>query len=129
MIMDGDDGRKLDLEPPPLTDLAREQTARLRAVGVELRVLECFGIENYFPREAVEKVLQRDLSAYLPLPANISITKRLSVTENGVDRSFYTKNRNGDVVAHINLDRDLAGTDLRTIIQQIAESARRLIEE
>ena len=129
VIMDGDDGRKLDLEPPPLTDLAREQTARLRAVGVELRVLERFGIENYFPREAVEKVLQRDLSAYLPLPANISITKRLSVTENGVDRSFYTKNRNGDVVAHINLDRDLAGTDLRTIIQQIAESARRLIEE
>jgi hypothetical protein len=56
VVRDGDNGRKLDLQPPPLTDLARAQTTRLKAAGVELHVLERYGIENYFPREAVEKV-------------------------------------------------------------------------
>jgi len=51
------------------------------------------------------------------------------VTENEKERSFYPKSRNGDVVAHIDLGRDLADTDLRTIIHRIAEIARRLVEE
>jgi hypothetical protein len=129
VVMDGDIGRKLDIQPPPLTDLARQQTARLRAAGVELRILQRYGIENYFPRDAVEKVLQRDLSLLPPLTPDVSITEGLYDTENGVRRPFCSKKRNGEVVANIDLERDLADTDLRTIIHEIAETARRLLEE
>jgi hypothetical protein len=129
VVMDGDNGRKLDVQPPPLTDLAREQTARLKAGGVELRVLERYGIENYFPRGAVERVLERDLSSFFPLPPDVSITNHLVDTEKGERRPFYSKSRNRDVVANIDLDRDLAGTDLRAIIHDIADAGRRLVEE
>jgi hypothetical protein len=59
VVMDGDEnGRKPHLQPSSYTDLARAQTTRLKAAGVELQVLEGYGIENYFPRQTVEKVLQ-----------------------------------------------------------------------
>jgi hypothetical protein len=129
VVMDGDNGRKLDAQPPPLTDLAREQTARLRAAGVELRILERYGIENYFPRQAVEMVLQRDLASFFPLPHNVPIADHLSEIVGVERRTFYPKSRNRDVVAHIDLDRDLAGSDLRTFIYEIAERARNLAAE
>jgi hypothetical protein len=129
VVMDGDNGRELDVQPPPLTGLAREQTARLKTAGVELRVLERYGIESYFPREAFEKVLKRDLSSFFPLPPDVSTTEHLSDIEKGERRPFYPKSRNGEVVANISLDRDLASTDLCTIIHEIADAARRLADE
>jgi hypothetical protein len=57
VVMDGDDGRKLSKPSRPLTEMAREQQRRLAAHGIELQVLRRYGIENYFPRAAVEQVV------------------------------------------------------------------------
>ena len=99
VVMDGDNGRKLDAQALPLTDQARQQTARLKANGVELRVLERYGIENYFPLQAIETVLQRDLSSFFPLPHNVPIADHLSEIV-GVERqTFYPKSRNRHVAS------------------------------
>jgi hypothetical protein len=145
VVMDGDNGRKLNKASRPPTDLAREQERRLRAAGVELRVLRCYGIENYFPRHALEALLNRDLSSYFPVPHDVPIGDHLSEGANGAwprlqrliarlfglrapsaRRPLYSKSRNREVVSHIDLGRDLAGTDLHAIIHEIAEKARDL---
>jgi hypothetical protein len=120
VIMDADNGRKLNKADRPYTQQAREQERRLRAAGVELRVLLRYGIENYFPRHALEAVLQRDLASYLPVPETEAVTDHLP---------FYSKGRNADVASNIDLERDLAGSDLHAIIHEIAERARRLAQE
>ena len=131
-----------------LTPKAWSQTTRLRAAGIELRVLERYGIENYFPRHALETLLHKDLLGYFPLPHDGRIEDHLDEEANTnwrrlqriIARIFrlrapnarhplYAKSRNRDVAALISLDRDLAGTDLRTIIYEIAELARRLAAE
>jgi hypothetical protein len=120
VIMDGDNGRKLDKEDRPYTQQAKEQEKRFQAAGVELRILRRYGIENYFPRHALEAVLQRDLASYFPVPETEALTDHVP---------FYSKGRNADVVSRIDLERDLAVTDLHTIIHEIAAKARRLIQE
>jgi hypothetical protein len=148
VVMDGDNGRKLDKKGRPLTGRARTQTTRLKAAGIELRVLGRYGIENYFPRHALETLLQKDLSGYFPMPHDGRIEDHLDEEAStnwrrlqriiarifrlrapNARRPLYAKSRNRDVAALISLDRDLAGTDLRTIIYEIAEIARRLSAE
>jgi hypothetical protein len=41
-------------------------------------VLPHYGVENYFPRHAWEAVLQRDLTAYFPIPRHQAIRSTLS---------------------------------------------------
>ena len=148
VVMDGDNGRRLNKKGRPLTRFAKEQEQRLKAAGIELKVLQRHGIENYFPRSAFEAVIQRDLSAYFPLPHDTAIQDHLSEGSSGLwyliqrlvarvfrlkppmpRRAFYAKSRNREVVPHINLDRDLAETDLHAIIHEIAAKARTLANE
>jgi hypothetical protein len=148
VVMDGDDGRKLRKKNRPLTRTAKKQEARLKAAGVELRVLRRYGIENYFPRRALEKVLENDLASYFPLPDDVAIQDHLSVGARGIwlclrrlvarvfnlaspisRQPFYSKSRNGDVAEHIDLERDLVGTDLHAVIHEIGEKARDLARE
>jgi hypothetical protein len=65
VIMDGDEGRKLSSPDQPLTDVAQEEQERLASHGIELHVLRRYGIENYFPQAAVERVLGMDLTPLL----------------------------------------------------------------
>jgi hypothetical protein len=129
VVMDGDRGRELSKEGMPFTDLAREQEARLRAAGMELRVLERYGIENYFPQKALESVLNKDLSSYFPLPHDVPVVDHLRERNTSPHRPLYSKSRNCEVVTHVDLELDLAGTDLRTVIHEIAEMACRLAAE
>lgn len=124
VVMDGDNGRRLNESGRPLTQLAMAQAKRLTEVGVELRVLERFGIENYFPRRALEAVLQRNLSSYFPLPHDVPIRDHLSEGgDEGLRRTFYSKDHNVQVAANLELERDLAGTDLHFIVHNIAQKA------
>jgi hypothetical protein len=147
VVMDGDNGRKLEKKNRPLTKMARLQERRLGAIGVELRVLQRYGIENYFSRTALESVLNRNLASYFPIPQDQSVAERLSedaasywyhlrkfvartfkLPSPKPKRSFYSKDKNGEVVKHISLD-DLSGTDLHGIVGEIAARARDLVHE
>jgi hypothetical protein len=116
--------------------------------GIELHVLRRYGIENYFPRAAVEGVLGIDLSAYFPVPEHVGFTEHLSRDNKGLRYRFrrwaaakldlkmpqprqplYSKSRNREVAQFIVLDRDLAGTDLFELVQLIAAWAQELQED
>jgi hypothetical protein len=148
VVMDGDNGRRLDKRNRPLTVIARQQERRLSAAGVELRVLQRYGIENYFPRAALESVLKRDLASCFPIPQHEPVRTRLGGTTTSrwlrfrkfvartlrlspekSTQSFYSKSQNAEVAEHISLERDLKGTDLYTIIHEIAESARNIARD
>ena len=148
VIMDGDEGRKLSKRNRPLTDMAREQQKRLARCGIELRVLQRYGIENYFPRGAIERVIGIDLSAFFPAPEDTPFIEHLSL-DNKVpwyrfrqwvaqrldlkmpppQRPLYSKSQNQAVAKFMVLNADLAGTDLREIVNSIARRARDLLEE
>lgn len=147
VVMDGDLGRKLNRSKKPLTDLAKAQMRRLAGLPVELRVLERYGIENYFPQGALEKVTGKNLSAYFPIPDHVAVVEylresqldwkyrvkqflvsqfRMSLRFSG--RSLYSKNQNERVAQHISLERDLKGSDLYAVVQAIAEKAKLLAD-
>lgn len=147
VVMDGDEGRRLSKHDRPLTDVASEVQSRLALHGIDLHVLERYGIENYFPKHAVERIVGRDLSAYFPVPHNVSFTDYLSVDAKGLmyrlrrlvaarlslkkpnpRQPLYAKNRNRAVAQLMSLD-DIAGTDLAGIVRSIAGRARELQQE
>lgn len=147
IVMDGDEGRRLSKHNRPLTSMALRQKTRLAAHGIELQVLQRYGIENYFPRSAVERIVGQDLAAYFPVPPDVSFTEHLSVDAKGLryrfrrwvasklglkmpgpQRPLYSKNRNRDVAQLLSLDTDIAGTDLSQIVKLIANRARQLQE-
>lgn len=84
VVMDGDEGRHLSRHDRPLTRLGREQQTRLAEHGIALYILRRYGIENYFPQAAVERIVRRDLSAYFPLPHDVSATEHLSLDAKGL---------------------------------------------
>jgi hypothetical protein len=148
VVMDGDEGRHLSRHDRALTRIAGEEQARLAKHGIELRVLQRYGIENYFPRAAVERVVQKDLSAYYPVPDDVPLIEHVSKDAKGLWYRFrrwvasklnlrmpqpreplYQKSRNREVAPLIRLERDLAGTDLLEIVQSIANRARDLQRE
>ena len=75
-----------------------------------MKVLNRYGLENYFPRHAFETVMERDLSAYFPLDPRKPVSKQI--------RS-YNKNMNVALAKLATLD-DLAGTDLREFLERAA---------
>jgi len=148
IVMDGDGGREFSKSNRPLTDTALSEHGRLARHGIELHVLRRYGIENYFPRAAVERVLGIDLSAYFPVPEHVPFTEHLSRDNKGLWYRFrrwaaarldlkmpqprqplYSKSRNRDVAPFIDLDGDLAGTDLSEIVRLIAARARELQQD
>jgi hypothetical protein len=148
VVMDGDEGRKLSKHKRPLTDVAREQQRRLANHGIELCVLQRYGIENYFPQGAVERVLGMNLSPFFAVPEDTPFIEHLSLDNKGLwyrcrqwvaqrldlkmpqpRRPLYSKSQNGAVAKLIALETDLAGTDLFEIVNSIARRARDLQQE
>jgi len=147
MVLDGDEGRRLTKRGKPLTKLAKEEQRSLAGLPIHLRILQRYGIENYFPQRTLEKVIGKDLSAYFPIPDHASVVDRLSKSGSSLkfklrkliaktfrlpqpspNEPLYTKSRNAEVAQYLKLD-DLAGTDLLKIVEEICESANRLAEE
>ncbi|MDE2755740.1 MAG: hypothetical protein OXI92_04220, partial [Acidobacteriota bacterium] len=87
-----------------------------------LHVLKRYGIENYFPQRACEKVLQRDLNTYFPIPDNVPIREHFSERKSGQSDSFYQKSLNEQIAQCLQLD-DIANTDLRLILDFIKDQA------
>ncbi len=147
IIMDGDEGRRLTKRGKPYTKIAKEERNKLAGFPIELRILERYGIENYFPRKVLEEVGGTDLSAYFPIPDDVSVIEHLSARSKswkyrvrkflagllGLRRpsfgeSLYSKNRNAESAQHLSLN-DLSGTDLFDIIHDIARKANQLADE
>jgi hypothetical protein len=148
VVMDGDEGRKLSKRNRPLTDMAREQQRRLARCGIELRVLQRYGIENYFPQGATELVIGANLSAFFPVPEDRPFTEHLSLDNKGLwyrfrqlvaqkldlkmpppQRPLYSKSQNQAVAKLMALNADLTGTDLCEIVNSIVHRACDLREE
>lgn len=136
IVMDGDVGRQLRKRGKPYTQEAKRAFERLRNVPANLYVLERYGIENYFTRAAMEKILQRDLSAYYPIPDDLGIERHLIERQGIIVKilllmrkwfgitltiergSFYRKSYSEAVAENMTL-RDIHGTDLEQVLQAI----------
>jgi hypothetical protein len=122
MIMDGDLGRHLEKPGKPYTAMAKEEMKKLSAYPIDLRVLERYGIENYFPQHILEKITGADLSSCFPIPDHVSAIKPFS-------KGFlYSKSQNEEVAKYLKL-QDLEGTDLLKAIQDISDRAMRILDE
>ena len=147
LVMDGDEGRHLKKRKKPYTKIAKEEKRKLSGLAIDFRILERYGIENYFPKHVLERVTETDLTAYFPIPDHISVIAHLSRDRSNVKyrirkfiaeklgfrqpspkESLYSKTRNGDSARYMRLE-DLQGTDLFNIIQDISEAARRVVDE
>lgn len=145
VVMDGDEGRILTHSQRPLTNRAKRERRRLANAGVDFYVLKKYGIENYFPQAAIEQVTRTQLSRYFPIPEHVAVTERLSDGASGIwfrirkvvakffklagpnpRRTLYHKNRNEEIALILQLESDLAGTDLYDIIHEIAVKVRAL---
>ena len=87
--------------------------AGLRKDGIEVTVLDRYGLENYFPQHAFETVMERDLSAHFPLDPRKPVKNQIP---------GYNKNVNGDLARLTTLD-DLDGTDLQDFLERAAHFA------
>jgi hypothetical protein len=145
VVMDGDEGRNLTKRNRPLTTTARREKTRLAASGVELFVLNRYGIENYFSKQAMESVMGRDLTAYFPLSEDISVvdqlaeefrpwsfrirrflSRALKLSAPAGRKSLYSKARNQEVAEKMNAAEDLNGTDLLGVLQRISSRVQEL---
>jgi hypothetical protein len=147
VVMDGDCGRSLNKSKKPLTNVARAQQRRLGGHPVQLRILERYGIENYFSQKALEKVTGKVLTAYFPIPEHVAVVEYLREEQPGwkyrikrflvsrfrmnlkfSGRALYSKNLNEEVAKQMSLERDLKGADLFNIIHEVAARAKQLAE-
>ena len=148
VVMDGDQGRHLTKRNCPLTTIARRENARLAASGVELFVLNRYGIENYFSKQAMESVVGRDLTPWFPLAEDISVVDQMSedfhpwtfkikrylarVFKLGAPasrKSLYAKARNQEVAEKMCATKELEGTDLLDILGRISMRTQELQSE
>jgi hypothetical protein len=111
VLLDGDKGRDFNSPDHPLNANGQRVRSILAEAGVELVVLERYGIENYFSRQACEEVLGQTAAARFPvLPyarANLQ----------------HDKNLNPRIARRMDIG-DIAGTDLRRILEQLVVRAR-----
>jgi hypothetical protein len=148
VVMDGDRGRHMSKRNRPLTTIGRREKARLAASGVELCILNRYGIENYFSKQAMESFMGRDLTAYFPLTEDISVVDQLSeefrpwsfriirflgrvlkLGAPGGRKSLYSKARNQEVAEKMCATKELEGTDLLEILRHISMRAQELQSE
>ena len=113
ILLDGD--RAYDYARPGLVmrDDARAFLARLRRDGLEVKVLDRYGLENYFPQHAFETVMDRDLGEYFPLDPRRPVRGQIP---------GYDKNMNTDLARATAL-ADLAETDLGAFLERVAQLA------
>ena len=145
VVMDGDNGRHLSTPGRPLTATGEGEMKRLTARGIKFYVLERYGIENYFPQRAIEKIVGRDLSKFFPIPESISVEEHLSLDRKGIVYRFrkwaarrlslgaptiqqplYKKSKNAQLAQLLVLDRDLGLTDLCQIIRDLGSLAKQV---
>ena len=112
-VMDGDNGRQFNKPGRPFTEEAKRLTRKLDELKIPLRVLQRYGIENYFAQHALESVLNCDLSSSFPLPDDKPIA---TVIPN------YNKNLSAVIIERMSVD-DLNGTDLLQILEEIRKWA------
>jgi len=106
VVMDGGLGGDFSKEDRPLTDLAKAEQKSLETVGVQLKVLWRYGIENYVSRAALEAVLGEDLSLYFPLPETVAVSNHLVRPD--TKEPFYRKSDNAKAARRLDLERDLS---------------------
>ena len=111
VLLDGDKGRDFNSPGHPLNANGQRVRDILAAAGVELFVLERYGIENYFSQQACEEVLGPAIAARFPLPPYTSANRN------------HNKNQNSDIARRMN-PGDIAGTDLIGILEEIVTRAR-----
>jgi len=133
MILDGDRGRKRT-KPEELSDDAKKLQRRFAKYPLQLKILRRYGIENYFPRHAIETVLGRQLpDAYFPIPFDVGIEDHFREPQawwqrlrnflcRRKPRGYYGKHLNERTAQHVTL-ADIAGTDLATILNEIKQAA------
>lgn len=133
MILDGDQGRKLNKKNQPLTDVAKTLERRFANHPLKLRVLKRYGIENYFPRQACERVLNRDLGAYFPIPPQKRIEEHFREPMRFWQHlmnwlrgrrlpSFYAKKLNEKVADYLTF-ADVETTDLGEMMLEVKNTA------
>jgi len=116
LVLDGDRGRDWKQPGHPLNADAQRVIAKLGQAGVQVHILERYGIENYFSREAFEAVLGRDLGAFFPLDPFRPVKAQIA---------GYDKALNQDVVRRMKVD-DFRGTDLVAIVEVLAKRVMQL---
>jgi len=132
IIMDGDEGRKLNKPKRPLTQPAKDLQRRFANHPLKLQILQRYGIEHYLPRHAYEAVLGRNLSTYFPMPdkkMEEHFVEPQTLWQRLINRlrgrkipSFYQKRLNEHVAAHLTM-ADITGTDLAKIINDVHDAA------
>jgi hypothetical protein len=129
IILDGDVGRSLKKSGKPYTTDGKRAIQLCKPHAITLRILQRYGIENYFPQHACEAVLKRDLAAYFPIPVHKPIQEHFSERrpwwrtildwlQHRPPQSFYQKRQSAQITAHLTL-ADIAGTDLAPIIEEL----------
>jgi hypothetical protein len=113
VIMDGDNGRDFSRSGHPPTKLTIRLKRKLDPLNIPLRVLDRYGIENYFAQHALESVLGQKVTSVFPMREDKSIRDMIPT---------YNKNLNARVIEKMSL-KDLAGTDLELIITEIRKWA------
>jgi len=143
VVMDGDVGRNLRKKNKPETKEAKKARQLLATSGVTLHVLERYGIENYFTEGACSDVLQRDLSAYFPIPDWARIAEHFAEPRGKLDallmwlgravggpwggRSFFHKSEDlYEAIASRMTLADIEATDLYQVLGDVQQQAERL---
>jgi hypothetical protein len=111
LVLDGDRGRNWSSPDHPLNNEAEKLVAKLAQAGVQVHVLERYGIENYFSLEALAAVLGRDLGTTFPLNPYRPVAEQID----GYDK------RLNDEVARRMKKENFVGTDLARIIEGLAK--------
>ena len=113
ILLDGD--RAYDYARPGLImrNDVRAFLARLRRDGIEVKVLDWYGLENYFPRHAFETVMERGLGEHFPLDSRRPVSDQIR---------GYDKNMNVDLARATTL-ADLAETDLGAVLERVGRLA------
>ena len=116
ILLDGDGAYDYDRSPGLVEkNKARPFLERLRQDRIEFKVLDRYGLENYFPRHAFKTVMKHDLSAHFPLDPRKPVKHQIS---------GYDKSMNVDL-AKLTTLADLDGTDLRDFLERAATRATR----
>ena len=113
ILLDGD--RAYDYTRDGLVERSdvRATLARLRRDRIEVKVLDRYGLENYFPQHVFETVMECDLSAQFPLDPRVPVSDQIP---------GYNKNMNVCLAKSTTLD-DLARTDLKDFLTRVAQLA------
>ena len=114
ILLDGDGAYDYDRSPGLVEkDIVRPFLERLRRDRIEFKVLDRYGVENYFPRHAFETVMKHDLRAHFPLDPRKPVKHQIP---------GYHKSMNVDL-AKLTTLADLDGTDLRDFLERAAQLA------